>query len=183
VDWSGVEVLGTGCLSLLKDIQTIWSFTVSFIFFWFFFLSRMYGCAFCMLLFNFLYCVFLLLCLCILIVMYFPFQVLCFILLFCVLFVCKCVPYYCHRVSTQLQVANISYHILSHIISYIMSCSIISYLIIYHIMSCHVIYHIISYHILSYHIIYITSHHIRYNPTCSQSRLWTSELEKQNETQ
>ena len=29
---------------------------------------------------------------------------------FCVLFVCKCVLYYCHRVATQLQL-NISYHI------------------------------------------------------------------------
>jgi hypothetical protein len=30
-------------------------------------------------------------------------------MLFCVLFVCKCVLYYCQRVSTQLQLANIYY--------------------------------------------------------------------------
>jgi len=29
---------------------------------------------------------------------------------FCVLFVCKCVLYYCHLVATQLQLTNISYH-------------------------------------------------------------------------
>ena len=33
--------------------------------------------------------------------------------LFYVLFVCKCVLYYCHRVETQLQLTNISYHIIS----------------------------------------------------------------------
>jgi len=32
--------------------------------------------------------------------------------LFYVLFVCKCVLYYCHRVLTQLQLTNISYHII-----------------------------------------------------------------------
>ena len=35
------------------------------------------------------------------------------ILLFCVLFVCKCVLYYCHRVSTQLHLTDISYRIKS----------------------------------------------------------------------
>ena len=35
--------------------------------------------------------------------------------LFYVLFVCKGVLYYCHRVSTQLQLTNISYHTIYHI--------------------------------------------------------------------
>jgi len=64
-----------------------------------------------MVLFHFVNYVFLLLCFCILIVMYVPFWVFCFIVLFCVLFVCKCVLYCCHRVTTQLQLTNISYHI------------------------------------------------------------------------
>jgi hypothetical protein len=32
---------------------------------------------------------------------------------FCVSCVCKCVLYYCHRLATQLQLRNISYHIIS----------------------------------------------------------------------
>jgi hypothetical protein len=39
---------------------------------------------------------------------YILFCVFCFIVLFCALFMCKCVLYYCHRVSTQLQLTNIS---------------------------------------------------------------------------
>jgi len=36
--------------------------------------------------------------------------IVCFVL-FPALFVCKCVLYYCHRVATQLQLTNISYHL------------------------------------------------------------------------
>jgi len=43
-----------------------------------------------------------------LIVLFFVLFVL--ILLFYVLFVCKCVVYYCHWVSTQLQLTNVSCH-------------------------------------------------------------------------
>ena len=61
--------------------------------------------------------------------------VICVVLLFVLfyVFVCKCVLYYCHRALIQLQLTNISYHIIHHII--------------YHIVS-----RIISYHIISYHI-------------------------------
>jgi hypothetical protein len=98
---------------------------------------RVYG-MFRILLFNFVNYVFLLLCyifllLCIFIimcsvarlstpiVMYVPFCVLCLTVLFCVLFVCKGVLYYCHRMPTQLQ-SNISQfiiHIKMHKMHYI----------------------------------------------------------------
>jgi len=70
---------------------------------------------FCMLLCNFVNYVFLLLCVCIFIVMYVLFCIICVTVSFCVLFVCNCVLYYCHRVSTQLQLTK---YIVSYIISY-----------------------------------------------------------------
>ena len=55
---------------------------------------------------------YLYLCLCTIIVMYVPFCVFWYIVLLCVLFVCNCVLYYCHWVSTQLKLTNTSYHII-----------------------------------------------------------------------
>jgi hypothetical protein len=78
----------------------------------------------CMLLFNFVNYVFLFLCLCIIIVMYVLLCVFCFIVLFCVPFVCKCVLYYCHRVSNPIAVNKyivsyiISSHTLLHVLKY-----------------------------------------------------------------
>jgi hypothetical protein len=37
----------------------------------------------------------------------------CLFVSFSVLFVCICVLHYCHRVATQLQLTNISYHIIN----------------------------------------------------------------------
>ena len=44
-------------------------------------------------------------------------SILCILVLFCVLFVCKCVLYYCHRVTTQLHLTNIYIYIYIHILS------------------------------------------------------------------
>jgi len=87
---------------------------------------------FCVLLFNFVNYVFycyvyilllLLLRLCFLIVMYVLFCVFCFIVSFCVLFVYRCVLYCRHRVSTQLQLTNISisYRIISFFTEHVIS--------------------------------------------------------------
>ena len=63
----------------------------------FYYCIYIYVCTFCMLLFNFVNVIFLLLCM---------FCVFYSIVLFCILFVCKCVLYYCHQVSTQLQLTK-----------------------------------------------------------------------------
>ena len=77
--------------------------------------------------------------------------------LFYVLFVCKCVLYYCYRGSTQLQLINASYHIIYLIVSYHVSYHIVSYCIVsYHII--YIIYRIISYHI-SYHVFHNSLFH------------------------
>jgi len=73
---------------------------------------------------------------------------------------CFCVNVYCTAATgrqTQLQLSNISYHIVSYLLytSYHML-----YHIIYHIMSCHITYHI--YHVMSYIISHIISCHVIY---------------------
>ena len=114
VEWSGVKVLVTGCLPLSEDIYVIWSLLLiwlfrlshSVIFFWFHFVLLYIW--FCVLWASVQFCK-----LCILTVKYVPFCVFCFIVPFCVLFVCKCVLYCCHWVSTQSQLKDISYRIIS----------------------------------------------------------------------
>ena len=65
-----MKILGTGCLSLLENIQTIWSFTASFIFFCFYCVSLYIWLYVLYASFNFVYHAFFFLCLFILIVMY-----------------------------------------------------------------------------------------------------------------
>jgi hypothetical protein len=59
-----------------------------------------YGCTIGILVFNFVNYVSLLLCY-VFPALYVLFWVFCFIVSFCVLFLCKCVLYSCYRVSTQ----------------------------------------------------------------------------------
>ena len=80
-----------------------------------FFYHCIYDCMFCMLIFNFVnyvfYCfvyLFLLLYMCYSV---YSASLWCSVLFF----MCHCVLYCCHRVPTQLQLTNVSYHISSHI--------------------------------------------------------------------
>jgi len=54
-----------------------------------------------------------------------------FIVLFYVLFVCKYVLYYCHRVSTQLQLTNISYHFTHTMTTMMMMTNFVQFLILF----------------------------------------------------
>jgi hypothetical protein len=81
-----------------------------------FFCSMYFLCHSMYFFFYVLFCVVL----CIVFVLFYVLFVCCsmYCLFFVVLcIVCKCVLYYCHRVSTELQLTNISYHIISTCLS------------------------------------------------------------------
>jgi len=112
-----VKVSVTGCLNIIRRYTDHMKFAayMAFPFIAFFhgllvpyLYHCIYGWMWCVLLFNFVSYVLSFLILHTLIFIYVPFCIVCFIVLFCVLFVCKCVLYYCHCLSTQLQLTNIS---------------------------------------------------------------------------
>ena len=104
--WGGVKVLVTGCLTLLEDIQAIWSLIASFIFFWFYCVYTVVCLVwFCLIFYiMYYYCyvyIFLLLCV---------FRSMYCVSLCCSVY-CLCVTVYC-TASTACQ-PNCSYQIQS----------------------------------------------------------------------
>ena len=114
-----MKVSVRGCLTLSEDILIILSLLLIWVFVYyilsysfgsifFYHFTSAYGCVFCMLLFNFVNYTFLLLCYVFLLLcmFYFVYYVSLCCSVYC--FMCKCVMYYCHQVSTQMQLTNTS---------------------------------------------------------------------------
>jgi hypothetical protein len=92
-----------------------------------------------------------------------------------VLFVCKCVLYYCHRVSTKLQLTNIRVYTGCHRRKR-QNFGRVYICIIYRIVPHHITSrHVTSCHVMSYHIIYnIISYIISFVTAMNRIRIHSS---------